>query len=115
MKINESQLRKIIKESVKNVLKEGAFGQQFKNAFKGGNVGNRFTGNQNGQMNNMQGDRITPLREYMQTIQTLSSNLKSNGHVYFDNQTLSALEYKLEECYELLEKELSQAYGQQVN
>ena len=101
MKINESQLRKIIKESVKNVLKE--------------NVGNRFTGNQNGQMNNMQGDRITPLREYMQTIQTLSSNLNSNGHLFFDGRELDTIQSKLEECYSLFEKALSQAYGQQVN
>lgn len=96
MKINESQLRKIIKESVKNVMKEN------------------FFGNKNGQLNaqNQTGDKITPVREYMQTISTLSSDLRSNGHVYFDNQTLSTLEYKLEECYELFEKALSQLYKQ---
>ncbi len=92
MKVNESQLRKIIKESVQNVMKEN------------------FFGNKNGQLNaqNQTGDKITPVRQYMQTISTLTSNLRSNGHLFFDNQTLRTLEYKLEECYDLFEEALSQ-------
>ena len=86
MKVNESQLRKIIKESVQNVLKEG----------------------QLNMMQNQTGDNITPVRQYMQTISTLTSNLRSNGHLFFDNQTLRTLEYKLEECYDLFEEALSQ-------
>ena len=99
MKLNESELRNIIKESIKKTLNEGAFGQMENSIKSGNNAGNRIMRNQNGQTVQNQNNMMQNRQQAQNQNQNVQNNPNTLNQILIPLKNLLSFENNLKEKY----------------